>query len=180
MDEYWAARRLAENYIDYQPRTSAEVRRRLGRGGFGEDIVERVVTELESAGLLDDARFSYAWVESRARRKGLGSARLAAELRTKGVAKEETESALQQLDAESEFQNALVIARKRLGTPTTQRPIHPTTEHEDEIEDEDEPILDTQYPIPEEKRRLAAYLQRRGYNWEIIQQVFAELFQNSD
>jgi regulatory protein len=157
MDDYESARMTAEQYIDYQPRTSAEVRRRLGRAGFEKDVVERVVGELETAGLLDDAKFSEEWVESRARRKGYGARRLASELRAKGISKEASESALDQLDAESELQNALTLARKRL---------------------ESYPHLPTL--TPEDKRRLAAFLQRRGYRWEIIQQVFAEVFQNSD
>ena len=177
---YQSARLLAERYIDYQPRTSAEVRRRLQRADCDPAVIERVISELEAAGLLDDAKFSVDWVESRARRKGLGPARLAAELRMKGISKEEAESALEQLDPESELQNALALARKRLGIRSPQRPGEPTVEHEDEIENEDDPIPDTPYPIPEDKRRLSAYLQRRGYNWEIIQQVFAELFQNTD
>ena len=163
MDDYSAARLLAERYIDYQRRTSAEVRRRLGRGGFEEDLVERVVAELEVAGLLDDAKFSVDWVESRARRKGFGASRLASELRARGISKEETESALEQLDADSELENALALARKRLGLPLdTHQAAHPAA------------------CTPDDKRRLAGYLQRRGYNWGIIQQVFTALFQNSD
>jgi len=157
VNDYQKARSLAERYVDYQPRTSAEVRRRLGRAGFEEDLVEKVVRELESAGLLNDEKFSEEWVESRARRKGYGSVRLASELRAKGISREGTESALEQLGPESELQNALALARKRLGSPSHQ-PTH----------------------TPEDRRRLAAFLQRRGYNWEIIQQVFAELFQNTD
>jgi len=184
---------LAENFVDYQPRTSAEVRRRLTRADFGEDIVERVVSELESAGLIDDARFSEQWVESRARGKKLGAARLAAELRTKGISKEQTESALEQLDPESELQNALALARKRLGLTDDGRRMTDSDDRPPTTGDGSHESRSTQHspgsvirhpssvnPDPDTKRRLAAYLQRRGYNWEIVQQVFAELFQNSD
>src|SRR5438067_6533358 len=115
MEEYRSARIIAERFIDYQPRTSAETRRRLERGGFGPEVIEQIVNDLQAAGLLDDAKFSEEWVESRSRRKGLGPSRLAAELRAKGISKVETEAALEQLDPESEFQIALAIARKRLG-----------------------------------------------------------------
>jgi regulatory protein len=181
------ARQAAERFIDYQARSSAEVRRRLGRAGFDEDVVERVVSELESAGLLDDAQFSAAWVESRARSKKIGPSRLAAELRQRGISKEDTESALEQLDPDSALQNALALARKKLGVEeiggrgeaaSPERPTALPAERPVSSDRSDSPR--TIHPSPEEKRRLAAFLQRRGYNWDIIQQVFAELFQNTD
>ena len=116
MTEYESARIVAERYIDYQPRTTAEVRRRLARTGLDSDVVEQVISDLESAGLLDDTRFSADWVESRSRSKKYGSKRLASELRAKGVGKEQTDAALEQLDPEAELSTALALARKRLGS----------------------------------------------------------------
>ncbi len=154
MTELEQARLLAERYIDYQPRTSAEVRRRLAKGGFTEEVMEQVVADLERAGLLDDSRFSADWVESRNRRKGLGRVRLAAELRQKGVSREQAEEALQDLDPETELEGALELARKRVSS----------------------------YPPedPSSKRRLAAFLQRRGYGWDTIEQVFVRLYANTE
>ena len=171
------ARQVAERFIDYQPRTSAEVRRRLGRAGFDEEVVERVVAELESAGLLDDSQFSADWVESRARSKKIGPSRLAAELRRKGISREDADSALEQLDSDSALQNALSLARKRLGVEEQGSGGEGETGGRGDAETPERPVS---HPSPEEKRRLAAFLQRRGYNWDIIQQVFAELFQNTD
>ncbi len=154
MTDLDAARLLAERYIDYQPRTSAEVRRRLARGGFVEEVVEQVVADLERAGLLDDSRFSADWIESRNRSKGIGRRRLAAELRQKGVSYEQTEEALQELDPEAEREGALQLARKRIGSA-----------------DPSDPDI---------RRRVAAFLQRRGYGWEIIEEVFAKLLANTE
>src|SRR5690242_13365697 len=141
-----SARLLAEKYIDFQPRTSAEVRRKLVRAGYEEEVVESVVADLQRAELLDDSRFSADWVESRSRRKGLGKMRLAAELRQKGVDKAQVDEAVAEIDPEAELKAAISLARKRVSSG--------------ELRD------------PAAKRKLAAYLQRRGYNWEIIQQVF--------
>jgi regulatory protein len=149
-----SARLLAENYIDHQRRTSAEVRRRLTKSGFEEDVVEAVVADLERAGLLDDSKFSADWVESRSRRKGFGKLRLASELRQKGVDKSNVDEAVAEIDPDMELQAAISLARKRV-SPT----------------DSGDPAV---------KRRLAGYLQRRGYNWEIIQQVFTEVFANEE
>ena len=147
-----SARLLAEKYIDFQPRTAAEVRRKLARAGYEEDVVETVVADLERAELLDDSRFSADWVESRSRRKGLGKIRLAAELRQKGVDRKQIDEATSELDPAAELKSALALVRKRVSPGDS--------------------------ADPSAKRKLAAYLQRRGYNWEIIQQVFSELFAN--
>jgi regulatory protein len=149
-----SARFVAENYIDYQPRTSAEVRRRLAKSGYEEEVVETVVADLENAGLLDDSKFSADWVESRSRRKGFGKLRLASELRQKGVDKSQVDKAVAEIDPEAELQAAISLARRRVSPADS--------------------------GDPAAKRRLAGYLQRRGYNWEIIQQVFAEVFANEE
>src|SRR5262245_18968980 len=109
-----SARLLAEKFIDDQTRTSAEVRRKLARAGYEEDVIESVVSDLERAELLDDSRFSADWVESRSRHKGFGKLRLAAELRQKGIDKKVVDEATAEIDPDSEAKAALSLAQKRL------------------------------------------------------------------
>lgn len=154
MSDYETAREIALRYIDYAPRTSAEVQRRLARAQVAPEVIEAVIAALQGAGLLDDARFSREWVESRSRSKRYGRVRLAAELRAKGVPSEQITEALHDIDPDSELHAAFTLARERLG--------------------------DIANPDPATRRRLAAYLQRRGYNFDIIQQVFAQLIANDD
>lgn len=151
---YEKALQAALTYLDYQSRTRREVERRLLRAGYEADDIEAVLHELELAGYVNDERYSSEWVESRGQRHGIGRTRLAQELMRKGVDKETTDQALSELDPETEFTQALELARKRAGV-----------------------IL---APDPAQKRRLAAFLQRRGYNWSIIEQVFSKLFANID
>lgn len=153
MTDYSTARTIALRFLDYAPRTSAEVRRRLMKEGFEEGIIEALLADLERAGLLDDAQFSRDWVAERSRRKGLGRDRLAAELRRKGVDQEQIDRALGALDEKAEFEAALALARRRISLA---------------------PSFDSTA-----RRRLAACLQRRGHNWEIIEKVFATLFSKS-
>jgi len=154
MNDYETARDVALRYLDYAPRTGAEVRRRLARDDFSEEVIGAVIADLERAGLLDDARFSRDWVESRQRRKGFGRVRLADELRRKGVDREQIDEAVDTMNEEAEFAAALALARQRLS---------PAQRHDTGA-----------------RRRLAAYLQRRGYNWEIIEKVFAQVFANDN
>lgn len=159
MDIRESAKMLAVNYIDFAPRTVSEVRRRLAKAQYEEDVIEDVIADLLRAELLDDTKFSADWVESRSRSKRLGRTRLAAELRQKGVARDEVAQALADLDPASELAAALELARKRI----------PESERDE---------LNTPAERAGAQRRLAGYLQRRGYKWEIIEQVFARIFAN--
>ena len=79
---------------------------------------EAVVEELQTAGLVDDARFA----EERARvlaERGKGDAAIRFELHRAGVGTAETEAALAGLDPERERAAALVA--RRGATPATAR-----------------------------------------------------------
>jgi regulatory protein len=154
MEPFEEAKWLAINYIDYAPRTRLEVQRRLAKAEYDEEMIAAVLEELERIGLLNDSQFSQAWVENRSRSKKLGRVRLASELRQKGVSKETVDEAVADIQPEDEFEAALALAEKRL------KP----SERDD----------------PGAKRRLAGYLQRRGYNWATIEQVFSRMFANTE
>lgn len=100
----------AANFIGYRPRSKAEIRTRLERDEWSEEVIGRVLERLEAAKMLDDASFATAWVGSRERSKPRGSRLLQQELRQKGIAKEEIEAALP--DADGETQNALAALAK--------------------------------------------------------------------
>jgi regulatory protein len=161
MDAHESAKQLAINYIDYAARTVAEVRRRLERAEYDDQVIESVIEDLQRAELLNDAKFSEDWIDSRTRTKKLGKIRLASELRRKGISQEDADMALQELDPEREVAAALEISTKRLP--------------QSEIDN-----LTAPGERSAAKRRLAGFLQRRGYKWEIIEQVFAKLFSNED
>lgn len=96
-------------------RSEAEVRERLCRAGYEEEIVSDVVAWLYRLGYLDDERFAREWVEARLRSRPSGRIRLAWELRQKGVEPETVERALANLDADAEVALAVEAARRRYG-----------------------------------------------------------------
>lgn len=65
-------------------RTRAELTERLARRGYPDDVSERIMDRLATAGLVNDADFATQWVQSRHTYSGKGKRALAAELRTKG------------------------------------------------------------------------------------------------
>lgn len=76
----------AARILEARPRSTAEVRRRLGEAGYRTDLVEEAIARLGTLGYLDDEAFARAWVESRDRARPRGEWALRAELRRKGVA----------------------------------------------------------------------------------------------
>ncbi|MFJ5927248.1 RecX family transcriptional regulator [Kitasatospora sp. NPDC092948] len=86
----------------------------LRRKEIPDEVAEQVLSRLEEVGLIDDAAFAEAWVESRHAVRGLSRRALAQELRTKGVTGETAERALLQVDAEDESEAARALVERKL------------------------------------------------------------------
>ncbi len=78
----------AARFLEVRPRSVAEVRRRLRDAGYRAELVEAAIGRLADLGMLDDAAFARAWVESRDRARPRGERALRSELRRKGIADE--------------------------------------------------------------------------------------------
>ena len=75
----------AARFLEARSRSVAEVRCRLGRAGYRAELVDGAITRLTELGMLDDAAFGRAWVESRDRARPRGEIALRRELAIKGV-----------------------------------------------------------------------------------------------
>ena len=75
----------AARFLEARSRSVAEVRRRLGRAGYRSELVDGAIARLTELGMLDDAAFGRAWVESRDRARPRGEIALRRELAIKGV-----------------------------------------------------------------------------------------------
>jgi regulatory protein len=75
-------------FLEARSRSVAEVRRRLGQAGYRPDLVEGAIARLTELGMLDDATFGRAWIESRDRAHPRGERALRSELVLKGLARE--------------------------------------------------------------------------------------------
>ncbi|MFN3705099.1 MAG: regulatory protein RecX [Thermoflexales bacterium] len=131
--------------LAYRPRSVQEVRSRLQRLGVTEDVIQQTVERLQQCGLLDDRAFSQAWVQSRQERSPRSRRAIAWELQRKGVSNEHIAEALKDVD---DYVAALSAARrysKRLAV------VEPS----------------------QRRRRLSAYLARRGFDFAVIEEVIA-------
>lgn len=86
----------------------------MARRAVPEDVIERVLDRFGEVGLIDDAAFAAAWVDSRHHGRGLGRRALAAELRRKGVDEEIAADALSVVTFDDEVAVAEQLVRRRL------------------------------------------------------------------
>jgi regulatory protein len=141
------AKNTAYRYLTIRPRSRVEVERKLQDREFPPAIVSAVIDHLMKLGYLNDEQFARQWVASRVRSRGFGRHRLEQELRSKGVGRDtikETLSALFEDAPEEE------VARKE-----ADKKLRTLTRFEPEVR----------------RRRLAGFLERKGFSSEIIRNV---------
>jgi regulatory protein len=108
------ARTILLDKLSGQPRTRAELADLLAEREIPDEVADEVLDRFTEVGLIDDAAFANAWVESRHRGRGLGKRALAQELRRRGVDDELARDALEELDPEQEEDTARALVRRKL------------------------------------------------------------------
>ncbi|HWQ05422.1 MAG TPA: RecX family transcriptional regulator [Longilinea sp.] len=93
----------AIHFLSYRPRSEDEIRRKLNKDGFSEEISEAILERLREAGLVSDRNFARGWVESRNASKPRGRHALTAELHRKGISGEIIQETLAGTDDESDL-----------------------------------------------------------------------------
>ncbi len=115
-DPYEEARAICLRLLSGAPRTRAQLAEGLRRRGVEDGIAESVLVRFAEVGLVDDAAFARAWVDSRHHGRGLARRALAHELRHRGVAEDLVSDAVDELDRDTEFATAVDLARRRLAS----------------------------------------------------------------
>ncbi|MGH3203115.1 MAG: regulatory protein RecX [Streptosporangiaceae bacterium] len=111
------ARQICLRLLTITPRTRAQLAQALRRHSIPADAAETVLSRFADVGLIDDAAFARAWVESRHHSRGLSRRSLSAELRRQGVDSEEIREAVDTLDPEQEVATARrLVEQKMAGT----------------------------------------------------------------
>lgn len=132
------ARQICLRLLTLAPRTRAQLADALRKRGIPDDAAHAVLDRYAGAGLIDDAAFARAWVESRHYSRGLAGRALRAELRQRGVDDDQIRDAIEDLGPDAEVTTARRLVQQKLAG--------------------------TQGQPPEARiRRLAGTLARRGY-----------------
>lgn len=143
---YWAAQAAALKYLGTRLKTAAEVEKKLQDLDFDPDTCAAVLDFLRRYGYVDDAKVARAYIRDCARFHPRGWLRLQRELTEKGVAPAIITAALEEArdtGALNEEGAAYALVAKKAPDLRDLR----------------------------EKRRMASFLERRGYRWETIRRA---------
>ncbi|MEV7417666.1 recombination regulator RecX [Streptomyces sp. NPDC089919] len=108
------ARAICLRLLTGSPRTRKQLGDALHKRGIPEEVAQEVLSRFEEVGLIDDAAFAGAWVESRHHSRGLARRALVRELRTKGVESTLIDEAVAGLDSEQEEETARELVDRKL------------------------------------------------------------------
>lgn len=143
------ARQICLRLLTLAPRSRAQLADALRRRGVPGDVADGVLGRFTDVGLIDDAAFARAWVESRHYSRGLAGRVLKAELRSQGIDDERIREAVAGLGPDAEVATARqLVARKLAGT--------------------------REQPPQVRARRLAGMLARKGYPPGLAYRVIRE------
>jgi len=137
----------AKNYafllLKFRLRSEKELRQRLEKKKFSEEIIEKAISSLKDKGFIDDNYFAKSWIESRIQ-KPLGIRRLKQELIIKGVDKAIIASQINEIKEDYPEEEIVIrIAKNRLNKLKGCDP-------------------------QKARKRIYAYLLRRGFSPEIV------------
>jgi regulatory protein len=137
-DSHEVALQKALHFINYRPRSEKEVRARLNKGGFAEEVIDAILVQLKQGGVLGDEQFARNWIENRNTFRPRSKKLLELELRQKGIGGETIQSVLEEegLDdallayqAASRYAHRLeglewLVFKKKLGDYLARRGFH--------------------------------------------------------
>lgn len=144
------AREIALKRLTVAPKSKRVLTRDLVKRGVAPEMADEVVARMAEVGLIDDAAFAQAWVNTRHQGRGLARRALRSELRLQGVADEVASEAVDALSTEDEFVRAKQLVERRVrvsGALTDEKQI----------------------------RRVTGMLQRKGYSFGLISAVLRDL-----
>ncbi len=140
------------HYLSYRPRTCREVRRYLEKHGLSRHA-EEAIGRCTDLGYLDDHAYACAFVRERVRFKPRGRPRLVSELLARGVDRDTAERAVTATLEEEGVSEAALLREAAIRRARSLRNLDP----------------------PAARRRLSAFLARRGFRTGEIRELVREL-----
>jgi regulatory protein len=155
LDPEARARQICLRLLTAAPRTRAQLAQAMHRGGVPAEAAEAILVRFAEAGLIDDAAFARAWVESRHHSRGLSRRSLSAELRRNGVQNEEICAAVDALDPAQEVATARRLVERKLASSRGR-------------------------PPETRARQAASMLARKGYPPGLVFRLIKEVMEQED
>ncbi len=142
--QFLRARDYAYRLLSYRQRSTKEIDERLEKKGFGPQVIKQTIQYLSKLNYLNDENFARFWIQAKIEAQPVGYSLLRYQLRQKGIASGVLEKALKDVASDyNEIEAARKLARSRGARYKSLEPL-------------------------KLKRRLYAYLRRRGFSQEAI------------
>jgi len=132
------------------PKSGPELRKKLEAKGYPGEIIDQTLDDLKAQGILDDTRYAKDLMARLTLGKGAGRHKIAFELKRHGIAKKIRDGLLVTVSSEDEIERALAQARMKWAGWAQ---------------------LDPQ----KRKKRLYDFLIRKGYDFQIAQDILQKL-----
>ena len=138
----------ALQYLSYRPRSEYEVKTRLKRYGYEDDMVTATLERLRSLGYVDDTAFTMFWIENRSSFSPRSTRLISQELKQKGIDTGTITEIISSIDDETEAYKA---GQSKSSSLTT--------------------VDKNQF-----RKKLGASLRRRGFDYDVISRVVSRLW----
>jgi regulatory protein len=142
----------AFSFLNYRPRSEMEVKQRLRRRGYSQEIIDKVIYKLKKKAFINDTEFVRYWLENRAEFNPKGRTLLKIELKQKGIRRELLNEMIIGVDDEDNAYRAALKKSRVL----------------------------TNLEYNEFKSKLFNYLKWRGFGYEIIENVCNRIWQEKN
>ncbi len=149
------AKSVAFGYLAYAPRTEYQVRIRLGERNFSEQEIDHVIEDLIDLGYIDDRKYAMEYAKARFKHKGYGPHRIQRELAADGISDEIVLEAMNATIHPEDFASCAKRLVERFQ-------------------------IRVQGSAPERKRKLIAYLTRRGYGYSMASEYVQEVLRQNE
>ncbi len=150
-EELWSARNAALRLLSYRPRTEREIRDRLREKEYPEADIIATLDDLKRSGLINDAEFARMFLRDALALRPKGKAALKRKMLLLGLDKSIVDESLQEAYSDTDQEEAATRAAERFMRKGNGKK-----------------ASDNAAAL---RHRLANYLARQGYGWDIIRPV---------
>ena len=145
---YVKAREQAYNYLGYKARTEKELRQKLEKSGYPQDIIEKVTELMKKYNYLNDETYVKSHIKDRIRFKPSGKRLLKYELSQKGVSEEVINKVIEETEFDEVEMAVKVLLKKARGKDISDR---------------------------KQKEKLYVYLVGKGFDYDTINSAFRQV-----
>ncbi len=140
---------MAVGYVERYVVSEKGMRDYLKKKGFDFETISKTMDKLREYGMIDDEKFARNYFESIS--SGKGKRAIAQKLRAKGVSKDIVDALIENIEEESEFENAKILAEK---------------------------FVKNRQKDAKNKQKCLAHLIYKGYDYSVAQRATNEVFEN--